>query len=89
MGGTSPYQDIKKLEAGVHVVVGTLGRVALMLRRRFLRSESIRMVMLDEANRFKYEIYEIFELLPPKLQVELATSHIFSLSLSCPSFHMQ
>ncbi len=66
--------DTRILQAGVHVVVGTPGRVYDMLRRRALRADSIRMFMLDEADEmlsrgFKDQIYDIFQLLPPKLQV--------------------
>lgn len=74
MGGTSVRDDTRILQAGVHVVVGTPGRVYDMLRRRALRADSIRMFMLDEADEmlsrgFKDQIYDIFQLLPPKLQV--------------------
>lgn len=82
VGGTSVRQDTLILQEGVHVVVGTPGRVFDMLRRRALRSESIRMFMLDEADEmlsrgFKDQIYDIFQLLPPNLQVG-----IFSATLS-------
>ena len=45
-----------------------------MLRRRALRADSIKMFVLDEADEmlsrgFKDQIYDIFQLLPPKLQV--------------------
>ena len=74
MGGTSVREDTRILQAGVHVVVGTPGRVYDMLRRRALRADSIRMFVLDEADEmlsrgFKDQIYDIFQLLPPKLQV--------------------
>jgi superfamily II DNA/RNA helicase len=54
--------------------VGTPGRVYDMLRRRCLRADSIKMFVLDEADEmlsrgFKDQIYDIFQLLPPKLQV--------------------
>jgi len=73
-GGTSVREDTRILQAGVHVVVGTPGRVYDMLRRRALRADSIRMFVLDEADEmlsrgFKDQIYDIFQLLPPKLQV--------------------
>ena len=76
VGGTSVREDTRILQAGVHVVVGTPGRVYDMLRRRALRADSIRMFVLDEADEmlsrgFKDQIYDIFQLLPPKLQVGL------------------
>ncbi len=74
VGGTSVREDARILGAGVHVVVGTPGRVYDMLRRRCLRADSIKMFTLDEADEmlsrgFKDQIYDIYQLLPPKLQV--------------------
>lgn len=74
VGGTSVREDTRILQGGVHVVVGTPGRVYDMLRRRALRADQIRMFVLDEADEmlsrgFKDQIYDIFQLLPPKLQV--------------------
>lgn len=73
VGGTSVREDEKILRAGVHVVVGTPGRVYDMLRRRALNPEHICMFSLDEADEmlsrgFKDQIYDIYQLLPPKLQ---------------------
>lgn len=50
VGGTSIREDLRILQAGVHVVVGTPGRVYDMLRRHALRSDSIKMFVLDEAD---------------------------------------
>ena len=74
VGGTSVREDTRILQSGVHVVVGTPGRVYDMLRRRALRADAIKMFVLDEADEmlsrgFKDQIYDIFQLLPPKLQV--------------------
>lgn len=74
VGGTSVRDDQRILQGGVHVVVGTPGRVYDMLRRRALRPDSIKMFCLDEADEmlsrgFKDQIYDIFQLLPHKLQV--------------------
>lgn len=74
VGGTLVREDLRILNAGVHVVVGTPGRVYDMLRRGGLPAEYIKMFVLDEADEmlsrgFKDQIYEIFQLLPSKLQV--------------------
>jgi len=74
VGGTSVREDQRILQNGVHVVVGTPGRVYDMLRRRALRPDYIKVFVLDEADEmlsrgFKDQIYDIFQLLPPKLQV--------------------
>lgn len=50
VGGTSVREDQRVLQAGVHVVVGTPGRVFDMLRRRSLCSDYIKMFVLDEAD---------------------------------------
>lgn len=74
VGGTSVREDTNTLQKGVHVVVGTPGRVFDMLRRGALRAESIKMFTLDEADEmlsrgFKDQIYDIFRMIPGELQV--------------------
>jgi ATP-dependent RNA helicase DeaD len=43
-------QQIRRLHAGVHVVVGTPGRIMDHLRRETLELDVIRMVVLDEGD---------------------------------------
>jgi len=79
IGGTNVRDDMKILEAGVHVVVGTPGRVWDMINRRALNTENIKMFVLDEADEmlsrgFKDQIYEVFQLLPPQTQVVLLSA---------------
>ncbi|MFX0186965.1 MAG: DEAD/DEAH box helicase [Candidatus Hodarchaeota archaeon] len=50
-GGVSINNQIKKLEKGVHVIVGTPGRLIDLWKRRNLRFNNIRFVVLDEADR--------------------------------------
>jgi len=74
VGGTSVKEDQRILQNGVHAVVGTPGRVYDMLRRRALLPDFISIFCLDEADEmlsrgFKDQIYDIFQLLPEKLQV--------------------
>lgn len=76
IGGTRVRDDIAKLNAGVHVVVGTPGRVFDMLCRRHLNANSIKVFVLDEADDllsrgFKDQIYEIFQAIPNNVQVGL------------------
>lgn len=42
--------DVFKLEHGTHVVSGTPGRVYDMIRRRTFNTQSIKMLVLDEAD---------------------------------------
>lgn len=76
IGGTRVKDDIAKLQSGVHVVVGTPGRVYDMVCRRVLRSEHIKIFILDEADEmlsrgFKDQIYDIFTSLAANVQVGL------------------
>lgn len=50
IGGTSVRDDMKALGDGPHVVVGTPGRVQDMIQRRFLKTDSMKMFVLDEAD---------------------------------------
>ena len=79
IGGTSVGEDIKKLDYGQHVVSGTPGRVADMIRRRHLRTRKIKMLVLDEADEllnkgFKEQIYDVYRYLPPGTQVVVVSA---------------
>lgn len=50
VGGTSVREGMATLQAGVHVVVGTPGRVYDMIQRKALRTDTIKMFCLDEAD---------------------------------------
>ena len=76
VGGTLVKDDIKKLAAGVIVAVGTPGRVADLIKRGALRTDSLRVLVLDEADEmlsqgFSEQIYDIFKFLPKDIQVAL------------------
>ncbi|KAK4337928.1 hypothetical protein RND71_042415 [Anisodus tanguticus] len=63
------------LSSGVHVVVGTPRRVFDTLRRQSLHPDHIK----DEADEmlsrgFKDQIYDIFQLLPPKIQAGVSST---------------
>eukprot|EP00403_Amphidinium_massartii_P028189 CAMPEP_0178402698 /NCGR_PEP_ID=MMETSP0689_2-20121128/16980_1 /TAXON_ID=160604 /ORGANISM="Amphidinium massartii, Strain CS-259" /LENGTH=393 /DNA_ID=CAMNT_0020023615 /DNA_START=91 /DNA_END=1272 /DNA_ORIENTATION=+ len=74
IGGTNVQEDIQKLRAGQHVIVGTPGRVFDMISKRHLSLDSLLSFVCDEADEmlsrgFKDQIYEIFKTLPPDVQV--------------------
>jgi ATP-dependent RNA helicase len=50
IGGRNVNEDVFKLEHGIHAVSGTPGRVYDMIRRRTLKTTSIKMLILDEAD---------------------------------------
>jgi len=79
IGGTNVRDDMKRLESGVHVIVGTPGRVFDMINRRAFRTDKVKMFVLDEADEmlsrgFKEQIYDVFQLLPPSTQVVLLSA---------------
>ena len=49
-GGQAMYQQVRRLQGGTHVVVGTPGRVMDHLRRGTLSLDAIRIVVLDEGD---------------------------------------
>jgi translation initiation factor 4A len=74
IGGTLVRDDINTLRHGVQIVVGTPGRVFDMVNRQCMILESVKLFVLDEADEmlsrgFKDQIYDIFQHLPPKVQV--------------------
>ena len=74
VGGTNIREDMSKLQEGVHVVVGTPGRVFDMINRRALRTDNIKTFCLEGADEmlshgFKDRTYEVFQLLPQGTQV--------------------
>jgi translation initiation factor 4A len=76
VGGTAVRDDIRILQEGVHIVVGTPGRVFDMINRRSLRMDYVSLFILDEADEmlsrgFKDQIYSVFQFLPDKVQVAL------------------
>lgn len=73
IGGTVVREDIRILEKGVHVVVGTPGRVFDMISRNHLSTQQLKIFVLDEADEmlsrgFKDQIQEIFRHLPGNVQ---------------------
>lgn len=50
IGGTAVRENIRALQGGVHVVIGTPGRVDDMINRRALRLDHLRQFILDEAD---------------------------------------
>jgi len=76
IGGTKVADDIDMLRRGVHIVVGTPGRVFDMIERRALDVRNVKLFVLDEADEmlsrgFTDQIYDVFRKLPENVQVGL------------------
>ena len=70
-GGTPIRDDLKAIERGVQMVIGTPGRIYDLMNRRALTRESMRVLILDEADqmledRFKEQVLCILQLGFPK-----------------------
>jgi translation initiation factor 4A len=76
VGGTIVKEDIRILKSGVHIVVGTPGRVHDMMKKGIFDTSYLRLFVLDEADEmlsrgFKSQIQEIFKFLPQEIQIAL------------------
>jgi ATP-dependent RNA helicase DeaD len=83
-GGQSYQPQLNALRRGVHVVVGTPGRVIDHMKRGTLKLTGLTMLVLDEADEmlrmgFVDAVESILEQTPPKRQVAL-----FSATLPAP-----
>jgi len=79
IGGTNVKEDMKKLETGAQIVVGTPGRVSDMLSRKAFNPKHIKMFVLDEADEmlsrgFKEQIHDVFTKMPYNIQVILLSA---------------
>jgi translation initiation factor 4A len=77
VGGNSIDEDVYKLRNETpHVIVGCPGRIYDMMRRNFIVSKTIKLIVLDEADEmlsygFKEQIYNIFINCDSRIQVAL------------------
>jgi translation initiation factor 4A len=77
VGGTSTESDKDRLQHDTpHIVIGCPGRIHDMIRRKYMDTRHIRLIILDEADEmlssgFKEQVYHIFQYLPTDVQVGL------------------
>ena len=75
-GGQDARGQIRQLDRGVHVVVGTPGRVMDLIRRKSLKLDAIKTLVLDEADEmlrmgFIDDVEWVMEQLPKERQIAL------------------
>ena len=75
-GGEKINRQIRQLKSGVHIVVGTPGRIIDHLERGTLKLKNVHMVVLDEADRmldmgFIKDINKILDRVPQHKQTSL------------------
>jgi translation initiation factor 4A len=77
VGGSSVSDDLKAIENDCpQVVVGTPGRIFDLIRRRYLETSYIKMLIIDEADEmlsvgFKDQIQDIFKTMPESVQTAI------------------
>lgn len=77
IGGSSIQEDAVDLRDNTpHIIVGCAGRIYDMIRRKYLSTSDVKLLVLDEADEmlsqgFKEQIYNIFQYLNDSIQVAL------------------
>jgi len=79
IGGTAIRDDMRKIQTGVSIIVGTPGRVFDMINRKVIDVSNIKMFVLDESDEmlsrgFKDQIYDIFRHMESNVQVVLLSA---------------
>ena len=72
-GGVSQFQQTKELRQGVDILIATPGRLLDLITQKFINLKSIKMFVLDEADRmldmgFIHDVRKIIALLPERKQ---------------------
>src|SRR5688500_3628226 len=80
-GGDSMDRQLDEIRGGAQVVAGTPGRVLDHLRRRTMKFDSVKMLVLDEADRmldmgFAVEMGQIMEFVPQERQTLLFSATV-------------
>lgn len=73
-GGSSVYEDKEKLKKGVHIIVGTTGRLCQLVNEDSLNLSSLSLFVLDEADKmmsgtFEKDVNFLYSCIPPIRQV--------------------
>jgi ATP-dependent RNA helicase RhlE len=73
-GGVSQYQQVKKLQQGVDILIATPGRLLDLAQRGYIKLQYIKILVLDEADRmldmgFVNDVRRILGRLPAQKQI--------------------
>jgi len=83
IGGTATARQIEKLKGKPQVVVGSPGRIVELIERGKLKTQHVRGIVVDEADRLLHEeslkwVQKIVSLAPPARQLIFASATIES-----------
>lgn len=81
IGGTKVKENVSLLKEGVHVVVGTSGRVLDIIKREALSLEHLKIFALEGAkellnDKFEFDVRSVYSKLPKQFQIILSTDII-------------
>jgi ATP-dependent RNA helicase DeaD len=93
-GGAPMHQQIRALERGAPIVVATPGRALDHLRRKTLRLDKVRVLVLDEADEmldmgFAEDLEAILELTPESRQTALFSATMPARILAIAANHLK
>jgi translation initiation factor 4A len=76
IGGTDVSEDLKKIQEGVQIAVGTPGRLYDLIERGYLKTNSVSIFVIDEAdqmlsNDFKEQVRKIMTKIPQDCQMTI------------------
>jgi translation initiation factor 4A len=95
VGGSSIDEDSVTLKNNIpHVITGCPGRIFDMMRRNYIQSKTVKLVVLDEADEmlssgFKEQVYNIFQNFNSEIQVALFSATLPSYINSITSKFMR
>ena len=76
VGGTMVRDDQRAIEEGVHIIVGTPGRIYSHIQSNIIETSHVKLFVLDEADEmlsvgFKNQVCEIFRYMPQTVQTAI------------------
>lgn len=94
IGGPFIREDLAKLQEGVHIVLGSPGRIVDMINRNALKTDHVKIVCLDETDEmfsrgFRVQLEDIFVTLPQTRQIAVMTGSVTPEVLSFAKMYMR
>lgn len=74
IGGTSTHDNMRELDSGKQIAIGTPGRIYDMMNRGYFQTDQLDLLVIDEADEmlrlgFKEQIREIFKFIKGHSQI--------------------
>lgn len=86
VGGSPVEDDIKRLKQGVHIVIGTVGRIVDLIKRKALKAETVSILVLDEADEMIFSFVDEIKFIVSNISLD---SQIALFSATVPDFILE